>query len=232
MVSVRPSAERGRAQLSWLDSRHTFSFDQYYDPRHMGFRALRVINEDRVAPKGGFPTHPHRDMEIVTYVLEGALEHKDSMGNGSIIRPGEVQRMSAGTGITHSEYNPSGNEPVHLLQIWILPDRKGIQPSYEQRDYSELLSGGTLARVASGQGAPGAVEIHQDAEILATRLRLGARAEHVLAPERHAWVQVARGSAEVNGIKLEAGDGAAVSGERAVAITALTDCEVLLFDLA
>ena len=198
----------------------------------MGFRALRVINEDRVAPEEGFPTHPHRDMEIVTYVLEGELEHKDSMGNGSVIRPGEVQRMSAGTGITHSEYNPSGDKPVHLLQIWILPDRKGIQPSYEQRDYSELLSGGTLLRVASGHGAAGAVEIHQDADILAGRLRTGARVEHALAQQRHAWVQLARGSAEVNGFKLDAGDGVAISGESTVVITAATDCEVLLFDLA
>jgi hypothetical protein len=232
MVSVRPSAERGAAQLGWLDSRHTFSFDRYYDPRHMGFRSLRVINEDHVAPGRGFPTHPHRDMEIITYVLEGTLQHKDSMGNGSLIRPGEVQRMSAGTGITHSEYNPSASEAVHLLQIWILPEEKGIQPSYEQRDYSERLSGGDLVRVASGHGAAGAVAIRQDAELLAARMKQGARVEHTLAPGRHAWIQVARGTIEVNGVKLDAGDGAAFSEEPAVDISAVTDCEVLLFDLA
>jgi hypothetical protein len=232
MVSVRPSAERGVAQLDWLDSRHTFSFDQYYDPRHMGFRSLRVINEDHVAPGKGFPTHPHRDMEILTYVLEGTLQHQDSMGNGSIIRPGEVQRMSAGTGITHSEYNPSGDEAVHLLQIWILPEQKGIEPSYEQRDYAERLAGGELLRVASGRGAAGAVVIRQDAEMLAARMKKGARAGHALAPGRHAWIQVARGTIEVNGVKLDAGDGAAISGERTAGISAWTDCEVLLFDLA
>lgn len=232
MVSVRPSAERGAAQLDWLDSRHTFSFDQYYDPRHMGFRSLRVINEDHVAPGKGFPTHPHREMEIITYVLEGTLQHKDSMGNGSLIRPGEVQRMSAGTGITHSEYNPSSKEAVHLLQIWILPEQKGIQPSYEQRDYSERLADGELVRVASGRGAAGAVVIHQDAELLAARMKKGSRAEHALAPERHAWIQVARGTIEVNGVELDAGDGSGISEEPAVDISALTDCEVLLFDLA
>jgi redox-sensitive bicupin YhaK (pirin superfamily) len=232
MVSVRPSAERGASQLDWLDSRHTFSFDRYYDPRHMGFRSLRVINEDHVAPGKGFPTHPHRDMEIVTYVLEGTLQHKDSMGNGSIIRPGEVQRMSAGTGITHSEYNPSGDEAVHFLQIWILPEQRGIEPSYEQRDYAERLAVGELLRVASGHGAAGAVVIHQDAELLAARMQKGARAGHALAPQRHAWIQAARGSFEMNGIKLEAGDGAGISEERTVEIFARTDCEVLLFDLA
>ena len=232
MISVRPSAERGAAQLGWLDSRHTFSFDQYYDPRHMGFRSLRVINEDHVAPGKGFPTHPHRNMEIITYVLEGTLQHKDSMGNGSLIRPGEVQRMSAGTGITHSEYNPSGNEAVHLLQIWILPEQMGIQPSYEQRDYSERLSSGDLSRVASGRGAAGAVAIRQDAELLAARMKQGARVEHTLAHGRHAWIQVARGTIEANGVKLDAGDGAGISEESTVGISALTDCEVLLFDLA
>jgi redox-sensitive bicupin YhaK (pirin superfamily) len=232
MVSVRPSAERGAAQLDWLDSRHTFSFDQYYDPRYMGFRSLRVINEDRVAPGKGFPTHPHRDMEIITYVLEGTLQHKDSMGNGSIIRPGEVQRMSAGSGITHSEYNPSGNQSVHLLQIWIRPERQGVEPGYEQRDYSERLASGELVRVASGRGAAGAVVIGQDAELMAARMKKGALAEHALAPERHAWIQVARGTIEVNGVKLDAGDGAGISEERTVGISALTDCEVLLFDLA
>jgi len=232
MTSVRPAAERGAAQLDWLDSRHTFSFDQYYDPRHMGFRSLRVINEDRVAPLGGFPTHPHRDMEIITYVLEGTLEHKDSMGNGSIIRPGEVQRMSAGTGITHSEYNPSKTVPVHLLQIWIHPSQRGIQPSYEQRDYAERLAGGELIPVASGSGSPGAVAIQQNAELFVARMKPGARATHELASERHAWVQVVRGAIEVNGVKLGAGDGAGISGERAVRISTLTDCEFLLFDLA
>ncbi len=232
MIVVRPASERGVAKLDWLDSRHTFSFDQYYDPRHLGFRSLRVINEDRVAPRGGFPTHPHRDMEIVTYVLEGALEHRDSMGNGSVIRPGEVQRMSAGSGITHSEYNPSPSESVHLLQIWIRPLEKGIEPSYEQRDFSPQLASGELVTVASSRGADGAVVIQQDAELLAARLKAGARATHALAAGRHAWLQVARGTVEVNGVKLGAGDGAAVSDTGALNISALSDSEFLLFDLA
>lgn len=232
MITVRPAGERGAARLGWLDSRHTFSFDQYFDPRHMGFRSLRVINEDRVAPLGGFPTHPHRDMEIITYVLEGSLEHKDSMGSGSIIRPGEVQRMSAGTGITHSEHNPSETDYVHLLQIWIRPSRKGVQPSYEQRDFSERLAGGQIIPVASGSGSAGAVAIQQDAELFAARMKPGTRVTHQFAPERHGWVQVARGSLEANGVKLDAGDGAAISDEAAVNISTLTDCEFLLFDLS
>jgi len=232
MNSVRPAAKRGVTRIGWLDSRHTFSFDQYYDPRHMGFRSLRVINEDRVAPQRGFPTHGHQDMEIITYVLEGALEHKDSMGNGSVLRPGEVQRMSAGTGITHSEYNHSNTEAVHLLQIWIRPSRKGIQPGYEQQDFSERLAGGQLVAVASGSGSAGAIHIHQDAEVYAARMKSASTAAHELVPGRHAWVQVARGTVEVNGIKLGPGDGAAISEEPAVHMVTDDGCELLLFDLA
>ncbi|MEN6603649.1 MAG: pirin family protein [Bryobacteraceae bacterium] len=232
MLLLRPAAKRGVTRIGWLHSRHTFSFDQYYDPRHMGFRSLRVINEDRVAPQQGFPTHGHQDMEIITYVLEGALKHKDSMGNGSVIRPGEVQRMSAGTGITHSEYNDSSTEAVHFLQIWIRPSRKGIQPGYEQRDFSERLAGGQLIAVASGNGSADAVHIQQDAEVYAARIKPASTVVHELAPGRNAWVQVARGAVEVNGIKLSAGDGAAISEEPAVNLSSPAGCEVLLFDLA
>jgi len=232
MIAVRPSAERGVAKLGWLESHHTFSFDQYYDPRHMGFRSLRVINEDHVAPRKGFPPHPHRDMEIVTYVLAGALLHQDTTGGGSVIHPGEVQRMSAGSGITHSEFNPSPGEPVHLLQIWIRPREKGIRPSYEQRDFSRQLETGALVTVASGNGANGAVAIQQDAELLAARLKAGARATHNLASGRHAWLQIARGAVEVNGVKLDGGDGAAISDIGVLNISALSESEFLLFDLA
>jgi hypothetical protein len=230
MITLRPAAERGHTEMDWLDSRHTFSFDCYYDPDHVSFRSLRVINEDRVAPGAGFPTHPHRDMEILTYVLQGALEHRDSMNNGSIIQPGEIQRMSAGTGITHSEYNPSRTEPVHLLQIWILPREKGITPGYEQRAFPDLGSG--LRRLASATGAGGAVRIHQDAELFAARLEAGDEVRYELASGRHAWVQVARGEVQVNGANLKAGDGAALSRELAVHIAAAAGSEVLLFDLA
>jgi hypothetical protein len=232
MVTVRPSAERGRADHGWLVSRHTFSFADYYDPRHMGFRSLRVINEDRVEPGKGFPTHAHRDMEIVTYVLTGALEHKDSMGNGSIIRPGDVQRMTAGTGVTHSEYNPSSTEPVHFLQIWILPERDGLPPSYEQRTFPADEKRGALRLVASRPGRDGSVTVNQDVELLAALLDPGDEVVHPLAHGRHAWVQVARGGVTLNGTPLAAGDGAALSDERQVTLAATAPSEVLLFDLA
>jgi hypothetical protein len=232
MITLRPSRERGHVQLGWLDSYHTFSFGDYFDPRHVHFRALRVINEDRVAPGKGFDTHPHRDMEIVTYVLEGALEHRDSLGSSSIIRPGEVQRMSAGTGVTHSEYNPSRDSPVHLLQIWILPEEKGLEPEYEQRAFPLDESRGKLLLVASRDGRDGSVTIHQDASIHAGRLAQGDAVVHRVAPRRHAWVQVARGSIALNGKTLEAGDGARASDEPALELTAKEDAEVLVFDLA
>lgn len=231
MLTIRPAAERGHTRIDWLDSWHTFSFGDYYDPRHVDFRALRVINEDFVAPGKGFGTHPHRDMEIVTYVLDGALEHRDSLGNGSVIRPGEIQRMSAGTGIRHSEFNQSRDETVHLLQIWIMPERGGIAPGYEQRPLPDGVRGG-LQVIASRDGRDGSVTIHQDAAIHAAQLGAGAAVEHALAAGRHAWVQVARGTVTANGQALRAGDGAAVSGERAVQLRADSDAEVLLFDLA
>jgi hypothetical protein len=231
-VTVRPSDERGRSQHGWLDSRHTFSFSDYQDPRHMGFRQLRVINEDRVQPGRGFPTHAHRDMEILSYVLAGALQHQDSMGNGSVIRPGDVQRMSAGTGVTHSEYNPSPSEPVHFLQIWILPERQGLQPGYGQRTFPSPEREGRLRLVASRTGRDGSVTVHQDVDVLAAVLAPGRPLAHALRPGRHAWVQVARGAISVNGTALGQGDGAALSDERAVELGATRSSEVLLFDLA
>jgi hypothetical protein len=232
MIVVRRSEERGHFDHGWLDTRHTFSFADYRDPRHMGFRALRVVNEDRVRPGQGFGTHPHRDMEIVTYVLEGGLAHRDSMGHGSTIHPGDVQRMSAGTGVTHSEFNASRTEPVHFLQIWILPDRTGLAPSYEQRRFPEEERRGRLRLLASPDGADGSVTVHQDVRLLAALLAPGQAVGHALAPGRHAWVQVARGAVEVAGQRLSAGDGAALSGETEVALQGIADSEVLLFDLA
>jgi redox-sensitive bicupin YhaK (pirin superfamily) len=231
MITIRKSEDRGHAEYGWLDTRHTFSFGDYYDPDHRGFRSLRVINDDRVAPGGGFPTHPHRDMEIVTYVLAGALEHEDSMGNGSVIRAGEVQRMSAGTGITHSEYNHSRADPVHLLQIWIHPERTGLQPGYEQKAFPNEEKRGRLCLVASRDGQDGSVTIHQDAAVYATRLASDERVRHDLLPGRHAWVHVARGVSRVNGQRLTAGDGAAFSEVRTIEIVGVEDAEVLLFDL-
>jgi len=230
MIRVRRAEERGHFDFGWLDTYHTFSFGDYYDPENMGFRSLRVINEDWVRGGGGFPPHPHRDMEIVTYVLQGALEHADSMGNGSIIKPGEAQRMSAGTGVVHSEKNASPIEPVHLLQIWIIPERRGLDPSYEQR----LLSGvkGRLAAVATPDGRDGSVRIHQDASILAAHLDKGEATEYALRPGRHAWVQVVRGPVSVNGERLERGDGASVSDVSRLALEALEPSHVLVFDLA
>lgn len=233
MITRRPASERGRADLGWLESRHTFSFGDYYDADHMGFRTLRVINEDRVEPGKGFGTHSHRDMEIISYVLDGVLEHRDSMGNGSVIRPGEVQRMSAGTGVRHSEMNPSPDELVHFLQIWILPERSGIEPSYEQRAFPEAERRGHLRLVAARDGRDGAVTIHQDAELLIGVLESGESLVHAIAPGRHAWVQVARGAVDLNGMVLDAGDGAAASGERKLAFRgSAPGSEVLVFDLA
>jgi len=232
MMQLRRSHERGHFDHGWLDTFHTFSFADYHDPRHVHFRTLRVINEDRVAPGGGFPTHPHRDMEIVTYVLEGALQHRDSMGNGSVIRPGDVQRMSAGSGVTHSEFNASASEPVHLLQIWMLPERKGLTPSYEQKTFPESERRGTLRLVASPDGRAGSLKIHQNNELYAGLFGKGEAARHELKPDRYAWLQVARGSLELNGTKLQAGDGAALAEEPVIELAGADDAEVLLFDLA
>jgi redox-sensitive bicupin YhaK (pirin superfamily) len=230
-IMIRPAKERGHADHGWLDTWHTFSFSDYYDPRFMGFSALRVINEDFVAPGRGFPTHGHRDMEIITYVLEGALEHRDSLGTGSIIRPGEVQRMSAGTGVRHSEANPSSTEPVHLLQIWIHPAAAGIAPGYEQKAFADEEKRGRLRLVASPDGADGSVTIHQDARVYATLLGPGQQVVHRMAPGRHGWVHVARGSLTLNGEHLAAGDGAAIIAETTLTLVGEHDAEALLFDL-
>jgi len=231
MITIRKSDDRGRADHGWLDSRHTFSFADYHDPDQMGFRTLRVINEDRVEPGQGFGTHPHRDMEILSYVLEGALEHKDSMGTSSTIRPGEVQRMSAGTGVLHSEYNPSRKEPVHFLQIWIFPEKKSLKPGYEQKAFPDAERKNRLRLVASRDGRDGSLTIHQDAELYTTLLSRGESVSHPLKAGRHAWVQVARGAATLNGKPLATGDGAAVSGEKSLELKATADAEVLMFDL-
>ena len=231
MIKTRAARERGHANHGWLDTWHTFSFADYYDPDQMGFRTLRVINDDTVAAGQGFGTHPHRDMEIVTYVLEGALEHKDSMGTGSVIRPGDVQRMSAGTGVTHSEFNHSKSAPVHFLQIWLLPSERGIKPSYEQKTFSEEDKRGTLRVVASPDGRDGSVTIHTDAVVYAGLFDGEEKAELAIAPKRHAWVHVARGKVRLSGKVLGAGDGAAVTGE-ALAIEGGEEAEVLVFDLA
>ena len=232
MLTLRLADARGHARNDWLDSRHTFSFADYYDPQQMGFRALRVINEDRVQPGRGFATHHHEDMEIVTYVLEGALAHRDSLGNGATIEPGEVQRMSAGTGIDHSEFNHSRDALVHLLQIWILPERRGLDPGYEQRAFPLAASRDALLLVASRDGRDGSVTVHQNVSMFAGRLAAGERIEHVLGAGRHAWLQVARGSLDVNGQRLHAGDGLAASEEARLTIAASDESEVLLFDLA
>jgi redox-sensitive bicupin YhaK (pirin superfamily) len=231
MIALRKSAERGHANHGWLDSYHTFSFADYVDPAHMGVSVLRVINEDRVQPGAGFPTHGHRDMEIVSYVLEGALEHKDSMGNGSVIRSGDVQRMSAGTGVRHSEYNASNSELVHFLQIWILPDRSGHAPDYEQKHFTPSDLGGRLRVIASPDGRDGSVTIHQDARIYAARLENGGSVTHALAAGRRAYVHVARGQVALNGNPLFAGDGARLEHEPAVSLTGGDKAEVLVFDL-
>jgi quercetin 2,3-dioxygenase len=231
MIRVRHGGQRGRTLLGWLDSRHTFSFGDYRDPAQMGFRTLRVINDDRVEPGAGFATHGHRDMEIVSYVLDGALEHKDSLGTGSVIRPGEVQRMTAGTGIRHSEFNPSEREPVHFLQLWILPERNGLPPGYEQKSFPEEERRGRFLLVGDRDGADGAVTIHQDARLYVSSLPAGAGASHDLAPGRAAWLQVARGEVELNGTRMREGDGAAIEDERSLRVRAERDAEILLFDL-
>jgi redox-sensitive bicupin YhaK (pirin superfamily) len=230
-MQVRKADDRGRAEFGWLDSRHTFSFGEYYDARHMGFRTLRVINDDRVAPGRGFGTHPHRDMEIVSYVLDGELAHKDSMGNGSIIRPGDVQRMTAGSGVLHSEHNPSRTNGVHFLQIWILPEKRNLEPGYEQKAFALDEKKGTLQLVASRDGRDGSVTVHQDIALYAGRFDAGQEASVSIAKGRGAWVHVARGRATVNGTTLAEGDGAAIEEETSVHVRADDQAEVLVFDL-
>jgi quercetin 2,3-dioxygenase len=232
MIRIHKSDARGHANHGWLDSRFSFSFAEYFDPEHIQFRTLRVMNDDHIAGGGGFPTHPHRDMEIVTYVLEGALAHKDSMGNGSVIRPGDVQYMSAGTGVAHSEFNASEKDTVHMYQIWMFPDKKNYEPRYGQKNFPESEKRGKLRLVVSPDGREGSVEIRQNNELYATVLGKGASVKHELKPDRHAYVQVARGSVTLNGEKLETGDGAAISEEKSVQLTGIKDAEVLLFDLA
>jgi hypothetical protein len=231
MITLRRADERGRADYGWLDTRYSFSFADYHDPEHMGFSVLRVINEDRIAPRGSFAPHPHRDMEIVTYVLSGALAHQDSMGNGSVIRPGEVQKMSAGTGVVHSETNPSDSEPLHLLQIWILPASRGIAPGYEQQPVPAPDPATGLALVAAPSGRGAAVPLHQDASLYVARLAPGGTSRLALGAGRRAWVQVARGSVQANGEVLAAGDGAAITGEEHVGLLAPVGAEALVFDL-
>jgi len=232
MITRRPANARGHKNHGWLNAYHTFSFSSYYDPQHMQFRALRVMNEDRVAPGKGFGTHPHDNMEIVTYVLEGALEHRDSMGNGEVLRPGEFQRMSAGTGITHSEFNPAAEEPVHLYQIWLLPDRQGIEPSYEQKRFPEEERHNQLRLVASRDAAEGSLLIHTDARVYLGTIDEGHTVQQSLAAGRYGWLQVLRGSVTLNGQPLETSDGAAISAETLLTIAATANAEVMLFDLA
>ena len=230
MVKIRKASERGHAEHGWLDSHHTFSFADYHDPQWMGFRSLRVINEDLVMPGMGFGTHPHRDMEIITYILSGALEHKDSMGNGRIIRAGEVQYMAAGTGVEHSEFNPSKDEAVHLLQIWIQPDRKGVTPRYAEKSFSNAATG-RFHLAASKTGRDGSIAIHQDADLWLARLEAGQQVTHKPAPGRHAWIHIAEGEVSLNGEPLHAGDAAAVSDEPELELRAAQPSQVLLFDL-
>lgn len=232
MIRIRKSADRGHARFGWLESRHTFSFGSYRDPRHMGFRGLRVINEDRVQPGRGFDPHDHRDMEILSWVVEGALAHRDSLGNGSVIRPGELQRMSAGTGVTHSEFEASGTAPVHFLQIWILPERMDLAPSYEQRAFEEGERRGRLQRLASRDGREGSVALHADAAVYAASLAPGETVTHSLAPGRGAWVQGIGGEVEVDGTTLQAGDGASVEDAPSLTLVGRRPAELLLFDLA
>jgi redox-sensitive bicupin YhaK (pirin superfamily) len=231
MITIRKSKERGHFDHGWLNTYHTFSFDQYYDPRYMGFRSLRVINEDFVAAGRGFPMHGHRDMEIITYILEGALRHEDSMGNGSVIRPGDVQRMTAGTGVRHSEKNASDNERVHLLQIWILPNAENLNPGYEQKAFSEAERRGQLRLIASNDGRDDSVYLNQDVSLFASILEAGKEVERVMDPKRYGWIQVARGAMSVNGERAEQGDGVVVVGETKLIIKAEEPSEILLFDL-
>jgi redox-sensitive bicupin YhaK (pirin superfamily) len=230
MIAIRKAGERGHANHGWLDTHFTFSFADYYDPQHMGFRALRVINDDTIAGGGGFGEHPHRDMEIITYVLSGALEHKDSMGNGRIIRPGEFQYMAAGTGVTHSEFNPSPTESVHLLQIWILPDRKGLKPTYAEKSFVKAAPG-KLHLAASKSGRDGSIVINQDVNVFVGKLNAGNKISHALKPGRHAWLHLAEGEIDVGNLSLKSGDAAAFSDEMAVSFAAKSPTQVLLFDL-
>ena len=232
MIEIRPARERGRTDWGWLDSRHTFSFGGYQDPAHMGFRTLRVINDDRVKAGAGFGTHGHRDMEILSYVLEGALEHKDSSGGGGVIRPGEIQLMRAGTGVMHSEYNHSKMDPVHFLQIWILPDAHGLTPTYAQQAFDREAAARAFLRLASQDGRDGGLSIHQDVTLWVASLEAGARRELAVRPARHIWIHVARGSVSVNGTDLSEGDGAAISGEERLVFAGRGPAEVLVFDLA
>ena len=232
MITLRPANERGGGDYGWLNTRHTFSFSDYWDPKWMGFRSLRVINEDFVAPSGGFPTHPHADMEIITYVLEGQLEHRDSLGTGSVILPGDGQRMTAGRGIRHSEMNPSAKDRAHLYQIWILPEKRGLEPSYEQKTFPAEEKQGKLRVIASRDGKSGSVKINQDASLFVGLLNSGDEVTHTFSKSRHGWLQVAKGTVELNGHKLAAGDGAAISDEDQVTIKGTSPSEVLLFDLA
>ncbi|MBL8645379.1 MAG: pirin family protein [Rhodospirillaceae bacterium] len=231
MITIRKSNDRGHFQNDWLDSYHSFSFGEYFDPQHVGFSALRVINDDKVAPGAGFPTHPHRDMEIITYVLDGELEHKDSLGNGSVIRPGDIQRMSAGSGILHSEFNPQADVGTRLLQIWLFPQQKGIAPGYEQINVPAAERSGKLKLVGSPDGRDGSVTIHQDTSLYASILKAGESAALTLASNRTAWVQVAKGAITLNGQAMNEGDGAAVRKETTLTLTATADAEVLVFDL-
>jgi len=232
VIAIRERSRRGRTRLGWLDSHHTFSFGEYRDPAQMGFRSLRVLNEDRVAPGAGFGSHGHRDMEILSFVLSGALEHRDSLGNGSIVRPGELQRMSAGTGIRHSEFNHSAEQPLHFLQIWILPERQGLPPGYEQKALGAEARGGGLQLVADRHGTDGALTIHQDVKVYLASLAAGERVTPVLPAGRHAWVQLTRGIAALDGEELREGDGAGISDEASIALQAVTGAELLLFELA
>jgi len=231
MIAIRPANERGHTDFGWLDSRHTFSFGEYQDYDHMGFHSLRVINDDRVAPGGGFPTHPHRDMEILTWVLDGALQHKDSLGTGSVIRAGDLQRMTAGTGILHSEFNESKTEPVHFLQIWVFPEKRGLTPGYSQQSFPASERQGQLKLVASRDGRDGSVSFHQDASLYAAALDPGQRVTHTLAPGRAAWIQVAAGAVTLNGKRLNTGDGAAVTDEKELELVGVENGETLVFDL-
>ena len=231
MIRIRKAIERGRADFGWLKARHTFSFGHYYDPAHMGFASLRVINEDRIAPGTGFDTHGHEDMEIVTYVIDGALEHKDSLDNGSVIRRGDVQRMTAGTGVRHSEFNHSADDPLHLLQIWILPEVHGLPPGYEERNFTDGEKRNQLRLLASREGRDASITIHQDVDLYASLLGEGSQLEHVFAPGRKGWLQVVDGRLEIDGQTLAAGDGAAIEDTDTVRIKALSDSELLLFDM-
>jgi len=232
MIKLRKAADRGHFDFGWLDTSHTFSFGEYFDPAQMGFRALRVINDDLIAPGQGFPTHGHRDMEILSWIAEGALEHKDSLGTGSVIRPGDLQRMSAGSGVRHSEFNPSPKERTRLLQIWIQPERSGLEPSYEQKQFPLAGRTNRLQLLASREGREDSLRVHQDADLWSAVLQKGHGVKHEFAPERHGWLQVVSGELEAGKLSLAAGDGLALSGERELELRARTDAEVLLFDLA